>query len=194
MPHFVALLRGINVGGRNKVSMSELRAMAEALALRKVRTLLQSGNLVFEAAAKSSAAWEKVLEQATQERFGLAIDYCVRSGAEWTKIVEGNPFSKETAQGPRPCRGHVPEARPETRLDPEAARGDQRPGARGGEGARAVPRLPGRHRHVEADQFRHRAGAGCAGDRAELEHGYEAAPAYFQSPGAELICTTSFYR
>ena len=87
----IALQRAVNVGGR-KLAMAQLRAMMAELGFADARTLLQSGNLVFEPSKESASKLERKLEAATQERFGLAIDYLVRTAAEWAAIVADNPF------------------------------------------------------------------------------------------------------
>jgi uncharacterized protein (DUF1697 family) len=87
----IALLRAVNVGGR-KLAMSELRAMLADLGHPDARTLLQSGNLVFDAGARSGAELEAWLEAETLKRFGLAADYLVRTAAEWSAIIAANPI------------------------------------------------------------------------------------------------------
>lgn len=88
---FIALLRGINVGGHNKVPMAELRALCADLGWDGVRTYIQSGNLVFAAAGEASSL-EADLERAIERRFGLSISVLVRAGADWPAFVAGNPF------------------------------------------------------------------------------------------------------
>jgi uncharacterized protein (DUF1697 family) len=100
MASHIALLRGINVGGRNKVAMADLRELATTLGLSDVTTVLQSGNLVFSAAEKTSAAIEKLLEQETAKRLGVAADYIVRSAAELAKVVAANPFPQQAKDDP----------------------------------------------------------------------------------------------
>ncbi len=71
MTTHVALLRGVNVGGHKKVAMSDLRDFITELGFDDVRSLLQSGNLVFQGGARSGADLERMLEVAAQERLGL---------------------------------------------------------------------------------------------------------------------------
>jgi uncharacterized protein (DUF1697 family) len=103
MPTYIALLRGINVGGHNAVAMAELRKLAVDLGFSGVATLLQSGNLVFNAGKRSGNAFETLLERETAERFGVAADYVVRSASEWKEVVAGNPFRKQAKDDP----GHL---------------------------------------------------------------------------------------
>jgi uncharacterized protein (DUF1697 family) len=95
----VALLRAVNVGGRS-VPMGELRAMFARLGFGDARTLLQSGNVVFEAGAKKGAALEALLEAETEKRFALRADYLVRTPREWSEAIAKNPFPKEAAADP----------------------------------------------------------------------------------------------
>jgi uncharacterized protein (DUF1697 family) len=99
MGGFVALLRGINLGGHRKVPMADLRAVAEGLGLKRVRTYVASGNLVFES-DEAGAALERRLEGAIAERFGFAVDVVVRAADEWTALHGGNPFPAESAADP----------------------------------------------------------------------------------------------
>lgn len=87
----IALLRGINVTGRNKVPMAELRSLCEELGWTGVRTYIQSGNVVFTAAGPR-AELETSLERAIEARFGLAIPVIVRAAKDWPGYVAGNPF------------------------------------------------------------------------------------------------------
>lgn len=96
----VALLRGINVGGHNKVPMARLRAFFEELGFKSVQTLLQSGNVVFDAGAKKSAALETLLEKESAVRLELEVDYIVRDAGEWAKVVKANPFSDVAEKEP----------------------------------------------------------------------------------------------
>lgn len=93
MPVHVALLRGINVGGGNKIPMAELRALAEELGWEKPETYIQSGNLVFEAPG-SRATLEAALEDGIKQRFALDIPVVVRSAADWPNYVKANPFTE----------------------------------------------------------------------------------------------------
>ena len=95
MTLFVALLRGINVGGNRKLPMAELRALAEALELENPRTYVASGNLVFGSSLKREAL-ETKLEGAIAEHFSFPVDVVVRSASEWAAYRAANPFPKES--------------------------------------------------------------------------------------------------
>ena len=94
MGAYVALLRGINVGGQRKVPMAELRAVAEGLGLTRVRTLIASGNLVFEGEGAPEAL-EASLEAAIEAHFGFPVDVMVRTADQWQAYIAGNPFPVE---------------------------------------------------------------------------------------------------
>jgi uncharacterized protein (DUF1697 family) len=96
----VALLRGINVGGNQMVAMADLRALATRLGLSNVRTLLQSGNLVFEGSKKTAAQLERLLEAEVARRFESPISVFVRTADEWKTVVARNPFPAEAARDP----------------------------------------------------------------------------------------------
>lgn len=88
---FIALLRGINVGGHNKIPMPELRSLCVAIGWRDVQSYIQSGNLLFQSSA-AAASLETALEQAIEQRFGLSISVIVRAAADWQAYVQSNPY------------------------------------------------------------------------------------------------------
>lgn len=92
MAVWVALLRGVNVGGHRAVPMAELRAGCEQAGLADVRTYIASGNIVFAAPRRSADAVRALLEAAIAERFGFTVDVVVRSGEQLRRVVEGVPF------------------------------------------------------------------------------------------------------
>ena len=91
MTVFVALLRGINVGGNKSIRMAELKALLEGLGLENVKTLLNSGNVVFTA-SKGSGALTKELEDAVEKEFGFRPTIVLRTKARLKKILDANPF------------------------------------------------------------------------------------------------------
>jgi uncharacterized protein (DUF1697 family) len=80
--------------------MADLRAMFEALDFANVRTLLQTGNVVFEGGRRTGAALESFLEAETTKRLNLGCDYLVRTSAQWIDLVAGNPFPNEARRDP----------------------------------------------------------------------------------------------
>jgi len=103
MAAFVALLRAVNLAGKNMISMADLKAVAQREGLSEPRTLLQSGNLVFESGSRSSAALEKLLEAALRRELGLSTPVVVRSASEWRAAIADNPFTREARKDP----GHL---------------------------------------------------------------------------------------
>jgi uncharacterized protein (DUF1697 family) len=90
MPRYVALLRGVNVGGKNKVPMAELRAACEALGHTEVSSYIQSGNLVFTTAKSITP---NGLEAAIASEFGIDIHVVLRTEQELEQVVKANPFA-----------------------------------------------------------------------------------------------------
>jgi len=96
----IALLRGINVGGHRSVGMTDLRNFLTKLGFDDVRSLLQSGNLVFDSRARIGAELERFLEAEALKRFALEIDFFVRAPEEWKSMIRQNPFRKEAELDP----------------------------------------------------------------------------------------------
>ena len=95
MRTYVAMIRGINVGGSKRVSMGDLRALFEALGAEDVRTYVQSGNVVFRSAGKSPATLAKAIEDQVGEVLDLDVRVVVRTGKELAEIVGKNPFLED---------------------------------------------------------------------------------------------------
>jgi len=96
----VALLRAVNVGGHQKVAMSALRASVSDMGFSDVRTLLQSGNLVFRSAAATALGLEQRLEAEAARRLALQTEFFVRSAEEWAALIAANPFLEQARQDP----------------------------------------------------------------------------------------------
>lgn len=95
MPTHVALLRGINVGGRNKVPMAELREVVTSLGYTDVATYIQSGNVVFTADEPDTAALAAALEKAIADALGVAPRVVVLTRDELAQVVRDNPYPDE---------------------------------------------------------------------------------------------------
>jgi uncharacterized protein (DUF1697 family) len=100
---YVALLRGINLGPRNRVAMTDLRRLVEELGGKDVRTYLQSGNVVFRSST-GAAQLGRRLQKSIGRTLGLDVTVLVKTGAQLAKICERNPFS---AGGTDPKTLHV---------------------------------------------------------------------------------------
>lgn len=90
---FVAMLRGVNVGGRNRLAMADLRNVASALGFRDVTTYLQSGNVVLTGPGTPGGI-ARALEDRIALDVGLSLDVVVRSGPQLVGVLDGNPFAK----------------------------------------------------------------------------------------------------
>ena len=93
---YVALLRGINVGGRNKVAMADLRQVAESLGHTEVATYIQSGNLVFTNTGDNTVALADALEQEIARSLAVRPAVVVLSRADLAQVIAYNPFPGES--------------------------------------------------------------------------------------------------
>jgi uncharacterized protein (DUF1697 family) len=93
----VALLRGINVGGHNKVAMSDLRAIMTSLGHGEVATYIQSGNVVFNSPEPDTIKLAENLQRALVERLGVPAAVVVLSRAQLEQVIADNPYPEETS-------------------------------------------------------------------------------------------------
>jgi uncharacterized protein (DUF1697 family) len=96
MPRYVALLRGINVGGRNKVAMADLRRVAASLGHTEVATYIQSGNVVFTSPDSDITGLADALEQEIARSLAVRPAVVVLSRAGLARVIADNPFPQET--------------------------------------------------------------------------------------------------
>ncbi|HYU76747.1 MAG TPA: DUF1697 domain-containing protein [Ktedonobacteraceae bacterium] len=95
MTTFVALFRGINVGGQRAVRMDELKGLHEALGLKDVVTYIQSGNVVFTSDDADPTRLLQQIEDGFAQRFGFHAKVIVRTAAELKDIIANNPFQDQ---------------------------------------------------------------------------------------------------
>ncbi len=88
---YVALLRGINVGGNNSIKMEQLRACFEAGGFQQVMTYIQSGNVIFESEDENRERLTREIEERVSQTFNYTARIVVRSYAEIQKVVEESP-------------------------------------------------------------------------------------------------------
>ena len=100
MAYSIALLRGINVSGKNKIRMADLKALFEGLGCESVTTYLQSGNVVYHAPKTVSA---KSIEQAIQNQLGLDVPVLTLTADTLTHISQNNPFLNSDEAEPAQC-------------------------------------------------------------------------------------------
>jgi uncharacterized protein (DUF1697 family) len=96
MTRYAALLRGINLGGRNKVAMADLRQLAAALGHAEVATYIQSGNLVFSSDEEDAIALADALEAEIARSLGVRSAVVVLSRAGLAQVIADNPFPQES--------------------------------------------------------------------------------------------------
>lgn len=94
MSALVSMLRGVNVGGHNKIKMTELKALYESLGFSNVQTYIQSGNVVFETEERGDERLSKKIGAAIEKKFGFCPEVVVRTADEMREIVKRNPFAK----------------------------------------------------------------------------------------------------
>ena len=96
---YIALLRGINVGGNRKVDMKRLKALFESLGLKNVSTYINSGNIIFESGQTKSSLYKKIFT-AMKKEFGFDIQTLLKTQAEIKKISQSIPkdWKNDTSQ------------------------------------------------------------------------------------------------
>jgi uncharacterized protein (DUF1697 family) len=128
MDTFVALLRGINVGGKNALPMDELKSVLSARGLEDVATYIRSGNVVFRSRTGDGHAVAAGIEKQITETFSVTVAVLMRTPAELAEIAESNPF---LGGKPDHSRLHVvflasaPTAKATAQLDPERSPPDE---------------------------------------------------------------------
>lgn len=95
---YIALLYSIGISGGRRLIMADWRAMMEKIGLLNPRTLIATGNAVFESRRGSIRELEVQLECAFERRFGRRVDTIVRAAAPFGQLTSGNPFPKESEQ------------------------------------------------------------------------------------------------
>lgn len=113
---YIALLRGINVGGKVLV-MADLRDAVAKLGFEEVQTYLQSGNMVFRASEVSNDVLAKRISGAIRDHKAMDVTVMVRDAAEWAAIVSGNPYP-QAGEFPKSVHTFILDRMPEaSRLD-----------------------------------------------------------------------------
>ena len=94
MKTYIILLRGINVSGKNKIPMADLRELLNDLQFKNVQTYIQSGNIILESALDKTAICNQIKNR-IQEKFGFDVPVLARTISEWENAIEKYPFSTE---------------------------------------------------------------------------------------------------
>lgn len=95
---WVALLRAVNLGSRNRVPMAELRVLLEESGYADVATYIQSGNVLFAKRASDRAALARKLERTIEDAFGVRSPVVLRTGPELRKVARSHPFGSDTSK------------------------------------------------------------------------------------------------
>lgn len=95
MPRYIALLRGINVGGKSMMKMDELKAVFEECGFENVVSYINSGNIAFDSTRGSEKGLMKDIEGGVEAKFGRPIDVMVRKQSTIKEIIDGNPLAGE---------------------------------------------------------------------------------------------------
>ncbi|MGD0641961.1 MAG: DUF1697 domain-containing protein [Roseiarcus sp.] len=125
---FVALLRGVNVGGANRLPIAALESIVASAGASHVETFIQSGNVVFEAAADQGEAIAAGAQREIERIFGFFAPIVVRDAERWRALAAGNPF---VAAGADPahlhasCLSAAPSALALAQLDPKRSPPDE---------------------------------------------------------------------
>jgi uncharacterized protein (DUF1697 family) len=101
MPVIISLLRGVNVGGHNKIQMDQLRSLYQSLKFTGCETHIQSGNVVFATDERDLAALSTRIEKSIERKFGFRPSVILRTSAELRDVVARNPFAKRRDVDPR---------------------------------------------------------------------------------------------
>jgi uncharacterized protein (DUF1697 family) len=94
MAVIISMLRGVNVGGHNKIKMDALRALYESLKLREAQTYVQSGNVIFRTDERDIARLAKRIEDGIERKLGFRPDVILRTATEMREVIARNPFAK----------------------------------------------------------------------------------------------------
>jgi len=93
MPVLISMLRGVNIGGHNKIKMDALRALYESLKLESPRTYVQSGNIIFRTKEKNSVVLAKKIQSAIERKFGFRPEVILRTTDELRSAIAAHPFA-----------------------------------------------------------------------------------------------------
>jgi uncharacterized protein (DUF1697 family) len=94
MPVVISMLRGVNVGGHNRIKMDALRALYESLKLRNPQTYIQSGNVIFETRQDDLVRLSRQIQEGIETTFGFRPEVILRTKSEMRAVIARNPFSK----------------------------------------------------------------------------------------------------
>ncbi|MDH5559793.1 MAG: DUF1697 domain-containing protein [Deltaproteobacteria bacterium] len=94
MPKSISILRGINVAGQKKLSMTDLKALYKRLGFKNVTTYIQSGNVIFDSTDESKTELKSRIEGAILAEFGFHVPVIIRSAGEMKGVIQNCPFGE----------------------------------------------------------------------------------------------------
>ena len=97
MSIYISLLKGINVGGKNKIKMTELKQLFEGMGLSSVKTYINSGNVLFES-SEDEGALVRGIEQGIESELGLSIKVVLRTYKELVESIASSPYKNDVAE------------------------------------------------------------------------------------------------
>jgi uncharacterized protein (DUF1697 family) len=95
MTTYISLLRGVNVGGKNRIKMDELAKLYESMGYSRVRTYIQSGNVLFDSADMDTGRLQREIEGKIMSVLGLDVRVLIRTRDELRDVIGRNPFGRE---------------------------------------------------------------------------------------------------
>ena len=101
METFVSLLRGVNVSGKNKIKMDSLRRMYEDAGFTRVRSYIQSGNVIFESELSDPVALEAKIHAAIADTYGFDVVAIIRRREDLGRVIDGSPFAGGSGIDPK---------------------------------------------------------------------------------------------
>jgi uncharacterized protein (DUF1697 family) len=125
---YVALLRGINVGGKNKLPMKDLGTVFADLGCEMIQTYIQTGNIIFDARPPLARRVPGLVSAALLERFGLQVPVIVRTAEQLNRILRDNPYVRKGANSKALHVSFLadrPDAERTAALDPQRSPGDE---------------------------------------------------------------------
>ena len=100
MPVIISMLRGVNVGGHNKIKMDALKALYQSLKFESVESYVQSGNVIFRTKERNIALLTKRIQDGIERRFGFRPDVILRTSPELRDVIARNPFADRRGLDP----------------------------------------------------------------------------------------------
>lgn len=92
MIKYISMLRGINVSGQKKIKMEELTKLYKSLSFTKIKTYIQSGNIIFESPVSDTSDLVNKIETNIKQTYGFSVTVIIRTASEFQQVVNNNPF------------------------------------------------------------------------------------------------------